>query len=98
MVDVAGREQVAASGREAAAIVLVSLCSSAARFRPLHHLLPPRAHMNLARHSISATAHVVIFDTRLEPNCEIFATATPAGFAVYRTWPLQLLRNRGAHS
>ncbi|EJF61323.1 WD40-repeat-containing domain protein [Dichomitus squalens] len=50
--------------------------------------------MNLARHSISATAPVLIFDARFDPECRIFTISTKAGFAVYRTWPLQLLRKR----
>ncbi|KAJ3837871.1 SVP1-like protein 2 [Lentinula raphanica] len=50
--------------------------------------------MNLARHSITATNPLHIFDTRLDADCEIFTTCSPAGFAVYRTWPLQLLRKR----
>ncbi|KAI0776000.1 WD40-repeat-containing domain protein [Trametes elegans] len=50
--------------------------------------------MNLARHSISSTAPVLIFDARFDPDCRIFTTSTQAGFAVYRTWPLQLLRKR----
>ncbi|KAI1796273.1 WD40-repeat-containing domain protein [Ganoderma leucocontextum] len=50
--------------------------------------------MNLARHSISATDPVLIFDARFDPESRIFTTSTKAGFAVYRTWPLQLLRKR----
>ncbi|KAF9821415.1 hypothetical protein IEO21_00661 [Rhodonia placenta] len=50
--------------------------------------------MNLARHSISSTAPVLIFDVRFDPDCHIFTTSTQAGFAVYRAWPLQLLRKR----
>ncbi|KAH9843905.1 WD40-repeat-containing domain protein [Rhodofomes roseus] len=50
--------------------------------------------MNLARHSISSTAPVLIFDARFDSDCHIFTAATPAGFAVYRTRPLQLLRKR----
>lgn len=52
--------------------------------------------MNLARHSISATAPILIFDTRIDADCRIFTTCTPAGFAVYSTWPLKLLRKQGA--
>ncbi|KAF9055219.1 hypothetical protein BDZ89DRAFT_1087911 [Hymenopellis radicata] len=54
--------------------------------------------MNLARHSISATAPVHIFDARFDSDCQIFTTATPAGLAVYRTWPLTLIRKRGHRS
>ncbi|GLB33699.1 putative WD40 repeats containing protein [Lyophyllum shimeji] len=50
--------------------------------------------MNLGRHSITATRPVHIFDARFDPDCQIFTTSTPAGFAVYRTSPLKLLRKR----
>ncbi|KAE9410358.1 hypothetical protein BT96DRAFT_961807 [Gymnopus androsaceus JB14] len=50
--------------------------------------------MNLARHSITATNPVHIFDTRFDADCEIFTTCSPAGFAVYKGWPLKLLRKR----
>ncbi|CCM04827.1 uncharacterized protein FIBRA_07020 [Fibroporia radiculosa] len=50
--------------------------------------------MNLARHSISSTAPVLIFDAHFDPDCRIFTASTQAGFAVYRAWPLQLLRKR----
>lgn len=50
--------------------------------------------MNLARHSITATAPTHILDARFEPDSRIFTTCTPDGFAVYKTWPLQLLRKR----
>ncbi|KAI0750920.1 WD40-repeat-containing domain protein [Daedaleopsis nitida] len=50
--------------------------------------------MNLARHSISATAPVLIFDAHFDPESHIFTTSTKAGFAIYRTWPLQLIRKR----
>ncbi|KAG1770011.1 hypothetical protein EDD22DRAFT_867293 [Suillus occidentalis] len=50
--------------------------------------------MNLARHSITATNPIQIFDTRFEADCQIFTTTTPAGFAVYQTWPLTLIRRR----
>ena len=58
-------------------------------------LLPYHQLMNLARHSISSTAPVSIFDARFDPENRIFTTSTPAGFAIYRTWPLQLIRKRG---
>jgi WD repeat-containing protein 45 len=51
--------------------------------------------MNFARHSISATTPVVIFDARFDADTEIFTATTPAGFAVYRVWPLTLIRKRG---
>ncbi|KAJ1308811.1 hypothetical protein OPQ81_004499 [Rhizoctonia solani] len=50
--------------------------------------------MNLARHSITATAPTHILDARFEPNSRIFTACTPEGFAVYKTWPLALLRKR----
>ncbi|KAA1466227.1 hypothetical protein DENSPDRAFT_831002 [Dentipellis sp. KUC8613] len=48
--------------------------------------------MNLARHSITPTNPVLLFDIRLDSDSRIFTTSTPAGFAIYRTYPLQLLR------
>jgi hypothetical protein len=51
--------------------------------------------MNFARHSISSTDPLVLYDVRLEPDSQIFTTSTPDGFAVYRTLPLELLRKRG---
>jgi hypothetical protein len=51
--------------------------------------------MNFARHSISATTPVVIFDARFDADCELFTATTPAGFAVYRVHPLTLIRKRG---
>jgi WD repeat-containing protein 45 len=53
--------------------------------------------MNLARHSITSTNPVLIFDAQFEPDCHIFTTATLSGFAIYRTWPLKLLRKRGTY-
>ncbi|KAL0582027.1 Phosphatidylinositol 3,5-bisphosphate-binding protein [Marasmius crinis-equi] len=50
--------------------------------------------MNLARHSITATSPIHIYDARFDADCQIFTTCTPAGFAVYRTWPMTLLRKR----
>jgi len=50
--------------------------------------------MNLARHSISSTDPLVLYDVRLDPDSQIFTTSTPDGFAVYRTVPLELLRKR----
>ncbi|OJA16995.1 hypothetical protein AZE42_00553 [Rhizopogon vesiculosus] len=50
--------------------------------------------MNLARHSITATNPVQIFDTQFDADCQIFTTTTPAGFAVYQAWPLKLIRKR----
>jgi len=51
--------------------------------------------MNLARHSISSTDPLVLYDVRFDPDAQIFATSTPDGFALYRTLPLDLLRKRG---
>ncbi|ESK97541.1 svp1-like protein 2 [Moniliophthora roreri MCA 2997] len=50
--------------------------------------------MNLARHSITATSPIHIYNARFDADCQIFTTCTPAGFAVYRTWPMTLLRKR----
>ena len=51
--------------------------------------------MHLARHAISPTAPIEVLDARFDADAHIFTTATPAGFAVYRAWPLELLRKRG---
>ena len=51
--------------------------------------------MNLARHSITSTTPIHISDARFDSDCKIFTVSTPAGFAVYRTCPLQLIRKRG---
>lgn len=51
--------------------------------------------MNFARHSISSTDPLVLYDVRLDSDSHIFTTSTPDGFAVYRTLPLELLRKRG---
>ncbi|KAJ3511503.1 hypothetical protein NLJ89_g4065 [Agrocybe chaxingu] len=50
--------------------------------------------MNLGRHSISSTSPVNVLDARFDPECNIFTATTQAGFAVYRTYPLQLIRKR----
>lgn len=52
--------------------------------------------MNLGRHTIAATRPVHILDARFDVECDIFTAATPAGFAVYQTFPLTLIRKRGA--
>ncbi|KAH0840053.1 hypothetical protein J3R83DRAFT_1020 [Lanmaoa asiatica] len=51
--------------------------------------------MNLARHSITPTDPVQIFNAQFDADCQIFTASTPAGFAVYQSWPLRLLRKRG---
>lgn len=51
--------------------------------------------MNLARQAISATAPTQIIDVRFDADAHIFSCSTPSGFAVYRSWPLQLLKKRG---
>jgi hypothetical protein len=53
--------------------------------------------MNLGRHSITSTNPVLIFDAHFDPDCHIFTATTPVGFAVYRTWPLKLLSQRGIY-
>ncbi|EGO01829.1 hypothetical protein SERLA73DRAFT_158983 [Serpula lacrymans var. lacrymans S7.3] len=50
--------------------------------------------MNLARHSITATDPVLIIDAQFDVDCRIFVSLTPAGFAVYRSWPFELIRKR----
>ncbi|KAF8812338.1 hypothetical protein BYT27DRAFT_7087744 [Phlegmacium glaucopus] len=50
--------------------------------------------MNLGRHSISSTNPIQIFDAHFDADCKIFTASTPAGFAIYRTYPLQLIRKR----
>ncbi|KAJ7507683.1 SVP1-like protein 2 [Mycena galericulata] len=50
--------------------------------------------MNLGRTSISSTSPVNILDARFDSDCQIFTASTPAGFAVYRTHPLTLIRKR----
>ncbi|PPQ67816.1 hypothetical protein CVT26_007063 [Gymnopilus dilepis] len=50
--------------------------------------------MNLGRHSISSTRPIQILDARFDAECDIFTASTPAGFAIYRTCPLQLIRKR----
>ncbi|KAF9452448.1 WD40 repeat-like protein [Macrolepiota fuliginosa MF-IS2] len=50
--------------------------------------------MNLARHSISSARPVNILDARFDADTRIFTTSTQEGFAVYRTWPLELVRKR----
>lgn len=54
--------------------------------------------MNLARHSISATNPVNLIDARFDADFQIFTISTPEGFAVYRAWPLDLVRKRGMQS
>jgi len=62
---------------------------------PVHVPKPTSSSMNLARHSITSTTPIHIYDARFDSDCKIFTTSTPAGFAVYRTCPLQLIRKRG---
>jgi hypothetical protein len=54
--------------------------------------------MNLGRQEISATTPTQIIDVRFDSDCRIFTCSTPAGFAVYRTHPLTLVRKRGEFS
>lgn len=53
--------------------------------------------MNLARHSISATEPLVLYDVRFDADCQIFTASSPEGFAVYRVLPLDLLKKRGKY-
>ncbi|KZT20812.1 WD40 repeat-like protein [Neolentinus lepideus HHB14362 ss-1] len=50
--------------------------------------------MNLQRHSITATKSIRILDARFDADSRIFTCSTPTGFAVYRMYPLTLLRKR----
>ncbi|EPQ59318.1 hypothetical protein GLOTRDRAFT_70634 [Gloeophyllum trabeum ATCC 11539] len=50
--------------------------------------------MNLQRHSITATNPIRILDARFDADYRLFTCSTPAGFAVYRAYPLTLLRKR----
>ncbi len=50
--------------------------------------------MNLARHSISSSTPLHILDARFDSEFTIFTAATPAGFAVYHSCPLRLIRKR----
>ncbi|KAI0049646.1 hypothetical protein FA95DRAFT_847716 [Auriscalpium vulgare] len=50
--------------------------------------------MNLGRQSITATKPLVLYDVRFDADSQIFTTATPAGFAIYRSCPLELLKKR----
>jgi hypothetical protein len=51
--------------------------------------------MNLARHSISSAKPIHVLDARFDTSATIFTASTQEGFAVYRTWPLELIRKRG---
>ncbi|KAF8735043.1 hypothetical protein AX14_002857, partial [Amanita brunnescens Koide BX004] len=50
--------------------------------------------MNLARHSLSSSTPVHLLDARFDPEFSIFTAATPAGFAIYQSCPLRLIRKR----
>ena len=50
--------------------------------------------MHLARHSITPATRTDIIDAQFDADNRIFTASTPSGFAVYRTWPLALLRKR----
>jgi hypothetical protein len=51
--------------------------------------------MNLGRQDISATTPTQIIDVRFDADSRIFTCSTPSGFAVYRSYPLTLVRKRG---
>lgn len=51
--------------------------------------------MNLARHSITSARPVHILNARFDADARIFTASTQEGFAVYRSWPLELVRKRG---
>lgn len=50
--------------------------------------------MNLARHSLSSTSPLQIFGATFDSDFTIFTASTPAGFAVYQSCPLRLIRKR----
>ncbi|KAJ6515973.1 SVP1-like protein 2 [Mycena sanguinolenta] len=50
--------------------------------------------MNLSRVAIDTLQPVNVYDARFEADTKIFTVSTPAGFAVYRTCPLTLIRKR----
>ncbi|EKM80380.1 hypothetical protein AGABI1DRAFT_113571 [Agaricus bisporus var. burnettii JB137-S8] len=50
--------------------------------------------MNLARHSISSTTPVHVLDAAFDADAKIFTASTAQGYAVYRTYPLELVRKR----
>ncbi|KIY46620.1 hypothetical protein FISHEDRAFT_75440 [Fistulina hepatica ATCC 64428] len=50
--------------------------------------------MNFARHSISSTNRIHIFDAQFDADAQIFTASTPFGFAIYRSFPLELVRKR----
>jgi len=52
--------------------------------------------MHLARHSLTPTTPTQILDARFDTDNKIFTASTLNGYAVYCTWPLKLLRKRGA--
>lgn len=51
--------------------------------------------MNLGRQEISATTPTQIIDVRFDADSRIFTCSTPSGFAIYRSYPLTLVRKRG---
>jgi hypothetical protein len=53
--------------------------------------------MNLGRQAISATLPPQIIDVRFDADGHIFTCSTPEGLAVYRTYPLTLVRTRGKY-
>ena len=55
--------------------------------------------MHLARHAISSTPPTQVLDARFSAeDSAVFTAATPSGFAVYRSFPLQLLSKRSVFS
>lgn len=47
------------------------------------------------RHAIRPAKPLKLIDIRFNEDSNIFTVSTPTGFAIYRTWPLALLRKRG---
>ncbi|KAF8309141.1 hypothetical protein DL93DRAFT_2086042 [Clavulina sp. PMI_390] len=46
------------------------------------------------RHTIQPSRPLNLIDIRLNQDNSVFTVSTPTGFAIYRTWPLALLRKR----
>lgn len=58
-----------------------------------------RCTMHLARHAITSTPPTQVLDARFSAeDSALFTAATPTGFAVYRSSPLQLLSKRSVPS
>lgn len=47
------------------------------------------------RHAIQPSRPLNLIDIRFNQDNQVFTVSTLSGFAIYRTWPLALLRKRG---